>query len=640
MTKATERRAGRVSLPGRENDGGARVSPLLAALGLVVLAFAVYLPALQGGFLWDDGEMVYKNPFVHAPDGLYDIWFTRNLSTYFPLTSSMFWLEWRLWGESPYGYRIVNVLLHALSAVVLWRIFRRLRIPGAFVAAAVFAVHPVTVASAAWIAERKNTLSLLLGSSALLAFLRFEDEGRRIWYAAALAAFVLALLAKTSVVMLPVVMLVLAWYRRDAIARAGGAIGRAGGAIGRADVLRTLPFFAAAVVLGGVTVAFQHQATARPESLESRVAATGWAFWFYLGKVVAPVRLSMIYPRWNVDPTWLPAWIPLVAVVALVALCWHRRAGWGRPVLTALGVFAAMLLPVLGLVGWSFQEHSLVSDHLQYVALAGPIALVIGSAAEELRRQQVERRAAAALALVPVAALSTLTWARTHVFENEWTLWEDTLAKNPAAWAAHNNLGRQLADIGRFAEAKGHYLEALRLHPDYAHAHNNLGVVLVTEGHDAEAERHYRESLRLEPANAEAHSNLGNLLIRTARSAEAVEQQREAARLQPDSAEIHTNLGNGLTNLGRYDEALAEYDLALRLRPDLAPAFFNRGKALLETGRPAEAVQAFEAALRIAPNLEVARQALAVAQASAAGANVRQARRVRGAGSMVRDSGG
>ncbi len=586
---------------------------LTGALVLVLLTLAVYAPTLPGGFLWDDDEMVLRNPFVHAAGGLYDIWFTNHLASYFPLTSSMFWLEWRLWGESPAGYRIVNILLHASSAFVLWRVFLRLCVPGALLAATIFALHPVAAASVAWIAEGKNTLSLLLCLSALLAFLRFEDEGRRVWYGAALAAFVLALLAKTSVVTLPIVLLALAWYRR--------------GAIVRADVMRALPFFAIAAVLGAVTVGVQHEATLRPESMASRLAAVGWVVWFYLGKTLVPVRLTMVYPRWEVDPAWFPAWGPLAALGALVAVCWRWRGSWGRPVLTVLVVFVAMLLPVLGLVGWSFHEHSLVSDHLQYAALAGPIALVVGSATAEMRRRRIEPRVAVPLLLVPVAALSWLTWARAAVFENGWALWRDTLDKNPASWVAHNNFGRILFDSGRVSEAKGHYREAIRLHPAHPHAHNNLGVVLGREGKEGEAESEFREALRYDSECAEAHSNLGNLLARTGRPGEAVEHQRAAARIEPDSAELRTNLGIGLFQLGLYDDALVEYDRALRLDPDLAPAHYNRGAVLLALSRIDEATKAFEAALRINPTLEVARRGIMLAEQSAMG--VRQVRAAR-----------
>jgi tetratricopeptide (TPR) repeat protein len=574
------------------------------ALALVVVALVAYAPVLQGGFLWDDDTMLYRNPAILAPDGLTDIWFTSTLSTYFPLTSSMFWVEWRLWGRNPVGYRIVNVLLHALGATLLWRLLARLRVPGAWVAAAVFAVHPVAVASVGWIAERKNTLSLPLFLFALLAAVRFEDESRRGWYAVALGAFALALLAKTSVVMLPVVLVGLAWYRR--------------GAVTRRDLVRTMPFFVVASVLGVVTVLYQGEGAMRPEGVASRVAATAWAVWFYLGKALLPLNLAMVYPRWDVQPSSLLAWLPLAALAIVVGVVWRSRADWRWPALAAFGYFVALLLPVLGLVGWSFHQHSLVSDHLQYAALAGPIVLVVGATASALERRRVAVAVRIALAATVLVTLASLTWVRATVFQTEETLWRDTLARSPSSWAAQNNYGRILADRGESAAAERHYREALRLLPAYAHAHNNLGIVLGRQGRDAAAERHYREAIRLDAAYGEAYTNLGNLLARTDRVAAAVAAQQTAARLDPDVPEVWNNLGLGLAELGRVDEALAAFDHALRLNPHLAHAHHNRGGVLFRQGRFAEAGAAFATALRINPDLEVTRQALArVEQAGA-----------------------
>jgi Flp pilus assembly protein TadD len=643
----------------------------LPALALVAVTLLAYHPALRDGMVWDDDYQIFENRFIHAPDGLRHFWLTASASDYFPLNSTVHWIEWRLWGADPAGYHAVNIALHAGAALVLWQVLVRLAVPAPLAAAALFAVHPVTVASVAWISELKNVLSLFLAALSLLAYLRFEEDGRRRWYATALATFTLALLAKTSVVMLPALFLLLAWYRRSRVTIA--------------DVRRSVPFFVLALVLGLVTVYHQHHngigsVDVRPEGVASRLAATGWAVWFYLWKDLLPLDLSMIYPRWQVDPHWLPAWGPLVGLVAVAVVAWRYRAGWGRPALVMLGAFVIMLAPVLGLIAMSFHRHSLVSDHLQYVALIAPIALAAGGAATALRRF-AGKGTAALVTIVALVVLSALTWQRTRVFESEWTLWADTLAKNPRAWGAHdnlgyllylegkpeeavrqhrealrlepdapephNNLGRALAALGQYDEAETEYAEAIRLEPgladphnnlalalakhgdvpgaerhyaaalaldpDYPEAHNNFALLLASEGRDDDAEAQFRRALAAKPAYVEAHSNLGYLLVRRGRTDEGMAHMMTAVRLAPDRAELHSNLGIALAAQGKHAEAIGEYAEALRLEPSLAQPHFNMGTALLQLRRFTEAAAQYREALRIDPTLQAARQNLEVA---------------------------
>ena len=406
----------------------------LKAVILVLAAVGVYIPALDAGFVFDDLGLVTHNQLIHADDGLYRVWFTAAQPDYFPLTSSTLWLEWRLWAgltNPAAGYHVSNIVLHAISALLIWLILGRLGIPAAFWAALIFAVHPVNVSSVAWIAERKNVLSMVFVLSALLCYLRFDDAGGRKWYALSLTAFGLALLSKTSVVMLPVVLLLLAWFKRRRLVRA--------------DVARTAPFFALALVLGLVTVFYQQQSIAgldpRPEGLWSRLAASGWCVWFYLFSDLVPLSLATIYPRWEVDPASPVAWLPLAALFGVAAGALSYRRTWGRPVLVAGGIFVVMLLPALGLITMTYHEYSLVADHFQYLAMIAPIALVAATIAVLAARGRTTRWLATAAAVAVVASLATLTWVRAGAYQNSMAFWSRAVEENPQAWMAQNNLG-------------------------------------------------------------------------------------------------------------------------------------------------------------------------------------------------------
>jgi tetratricopeptide (TPR) repeat protein len=558
----------------------------LVGLFLVAVTIIAYQPVWHAGFIWDDDTFLTDNPVIKRADGLYRLWFTASTPDYFPMTSSMLWLEWRLWADHPLGYHLVNVLLHAFSAVLLWRVLLRLNIPGALLAAALFALHPVNVESVAWITERKNTLCMFFYAGTLLAWLKFEDSGRRRWCWLALAGFALALLSKTAVAPLPVVLLGIAWWRR--------------GRVGWKDVRRVVPFFLIAAALGLVTVWFQNYQTithdvVRTDGFWSRLAGAGWAVWFYLYKAVLPLNLAFIYPRWQIDARNVLTYLPLVILAAAAFfLCWRCRRGWGKALFFGLAYFVVMLLPILGFLNIYFMRYSLVADHWEYFAIIGPIAL----AAALIRRPVV----AAALLL----ALGALTWKQCGMYANVETLWQATLRLNPNSWLAQYNLGLVFTQQGRMDEAISQYQKALQIKPDYADAHNNLGNVLLQMGRVDEAILHFQKALEIKPDFAEARNNLGSALFRQGRMDEAIWQYQKALEIKPDFAEARNNLawllatcpqaslrnGNKAVELARQANALTGGTNPVVLGT-LAADF-------AETGRFSEAVQIAQRALNLA----------------------------------------
>jgi tetratricopeptide (TPR) repeat protein len=556
---------------------------------LVVITLMAYQPVWHAGFIWDDDEFLTDNPVIKSvdfksADCLQRLWFTASTPDYYPMTFSLWWLESRLWANHPLGYHLVNVLLHACSAVLLWRVLLRLKIPGALLAAALLALHPVNVESVAWISEGKNTLSMLFYVGALLCWLKFEDSGRGRWYGLALGAFALALFSKSAVAPLPVVLLGIAWWRR--------------GRVGWKEVRRAAPFFVMAAAVCWVTVWFHyHRAmgneVVRTDGFWSRLAGAGWAVWFYLYKAVLPLHLAFVYPRWQINARNVLSYIPLALLAAAFVLCWRCRRGWGKGLFFGLAYFVVMLLPVLGFLNIYFMRYSLVADHWEYFAIIGPIALAAA----------VIRKPVVAVALL--LALGALTWKQCGMYANDETLWQTTFRLNPNCWLAQGNLGHNYAQQGQLDQAIAHCQKALQIKPDYAEAQNDLGNILRQKGKVDEAITHYQIALQIKPDYVDARNNLGTALQQKGRMDEAIIQFQLALQIGPGFAYAHFNLGTALYQEGRVDEAITEFQKALQILPDNASFHFNFAMALLRKGRVGEAIAQLELALQIEPaNME------------------------------------
>ncbi len=581
---------------------------LMPALLVLATVFA-YQPVWHAGFIWDDDVYVTNNSLLTAPDGLRRIWFSLDSpSQYFPLTYTVFRFEHALWWLMPAGYHLVNILLHATNALLVWRLLQRLSVPGAWLAAAIFALHPVQVESVAWVTELKSVLSLLFVLLALLAWLEFIEEQSKTswrWYFLALACATLALVAKTTACTLPAALLLILWLKHKPV-----------------DWLRlaeVVPFLVMGVGMGLLTVWWEryHQGTLGKLfalGMRERLLIASHAVWFYLGKLFWPANLTFSYPRWIINPADPFAYGWLAACAALGAVIYFLRRLVGRGLEVAALFYVVTLSPLLGFIMLYTFLFTFVADHYQYAACIGPIAMTaagVSSALEILGKGKPLLKPAFCGALL--LTLGVLTWRQCRTYADAETLWRTTIDRNPACWLARINLGNALLDKGQTDEAIGQLQEGVRLKPDYADAHIDLGVALLNQDQTDKAIVEFEEAMRLEPDNAEAHNNLGVAFLSQGRTDEAISQYREAIHLKPDYAQAHYNLGVALLKQGSTDKAINQLEEAIRFEPDYAEAHNNLGVVFLQQGRTGEAITQFKEAVRLEPDYDVVKKNLKAA---------------------------
>jgi tetratricopeptide (TPR) repeat protein len=533
------------------------------AIILVTATILVYRPAWNGGFIWDDDVYVSKNPLLIAPDGLWRIWVSlESPSQYFPLTYTTFRLERGIWGLNPTGYHWINILLHATNALLLWRLLTRLRIPGAWLAAGIFALHPVQVESVAWITERKNVLMGFFFLLTLLTWVRFIDErGRRRWrfYRLALIFYLLALCSKSTACTLPAALFLILWLQKKRI--------------DSRRVLQIVPFIVLGLAMGLIAVWWEryHQGTRglmfALGPLERLIVATH-AAWFYLFKLFWPIKLTFIYPQWTINSHNPFAYIWLVVGIALCAAIYFARRYVGRSVEVAAVFFLATLSPVLGFIMLYTFRYTFVADHYQYLASVGPIALVSAGAVKLSDSLRLGPRFLTLFGILIFATLGILTWRQSASYSDIETLWHDTIQRNPACWMAENNVGLGLLEKGEVNGAIAHLRKALQLKSDYAEIHSNLAFALRRSGDTEAAIAEARIGVSLAPNNPDGRGVLGMALIAKGQLDDAIAQFSKAIEIRPNHSGAHYHLAMALSDKHETAQAIAHYEKAIEAQPD------------------------------------------------------------------------
>ena len=527
---------------------------LWGALLFVATAIA-YEHIRHAGFIWDDDMHLTKNPCIVGPLGFAGIW-TTSAATYYPLTLTSFWIQHALWGLNPLPYHIFNVAMHAACAVALWRVLLALNLRGAWFAAAVWALHPVQVESAAWITELKNTQSCLFYLLGALAFLKWLNARNAVWYTLALLCAVAAILSKASTVMLPVVLGLCWWWQERRWHWR--------------NVLWLLPFLAISLGASAWTIWEQqyHSGAIGEEwnqTLPQRIIIAGKVIWFYLGKLLWPHPLIFIYPRWQINAADPLAYFPIAAAIVTGLLLWWYRGGVMRAAFFAYAYFVVSLVPVLGIFNVYFFRYSYVGDHLQYLATIGPLVFIASLIVIALRRLPAAARAVATPGVCGalLLTLGILTWRETFTYTDEETLWRTTIARNPGAWIGHNNLGK----LDRPEEALAHFRRALELYPRFSHAHNNIAAILMPAGQVDEALRHWAAAIEIEPTYGDARYNYGSALLQLGRASDAIPQLQVALQIDPANADAHYNLASAYLQTGQRADAVASLEKALTIKP-------------------------------------------------------------------------
>ncbi len=614
----------------------------LLGLLLVVITVLAYQQAWNAGYIWDDDKYVTENHLLTAPDGLKRIWFSRDSpSQYFPLVYTTFRIEHAIWGLNATGYHWVNILLHALNALLVWKLLQRLALPGAWLAAALFALHPVNVESVAWITERKNVLMGVFFLLSVLAWLRFIEGAaadRRRYYALALLLYALSLFSKTTACTMPAALLLILWLRRMPITAA--------------RIAQVTPFLVLGFAMGLLTMWWErHIQGTQGEWFAmgpiERVLVASRAIWFYGSKLIWPADLAFSYPKWDISASDPADYVWLLITLAAAASIYFARRFVGRGVEVAAIYYVAMLSPMLGLIMLYTFRYTYVADHYQYLATVGPLALLAAFFAA-LARRFGRAHKPAAHTIVAVALLLPLglrTWQQCAIYKDEETLWRATIDVNPGSWMAYNNLGIIQLRRGEIESAIAQFIKALEIDPAYAEAHYNLGNALVRNNAAEQAIPRYTQAIELNPRIIGAYVNLATVLLQRGRAVEAVPHLQSAAEIAPDnptvrallgavlaasgrfteaiehlraaaeadstSPDVRNDLGNALLELGRNEEAIASFEAALRIQPDNAEAYYNLANALLASRRLEDAVVAYRRAAELRPDYVPARNNLA-----------------------------
>jgi tetratricopeptide (TPR) repeat protein len=526
-----------------------RLKPLVAGFCLIAVAvFIAYSPAIFAGFIWDDGPVIVHNPLLRASDGLVKIWARPDLMEqeehFWPVVYSAFWVEFQYWGTSPMGYHLVNIFLHLVNSVLIWGLLWRLRVPFAFIGAMLFAIHPVHVESVAWIVELKDVLSTFFYLAAAHFIWSFEEHGRKpkyLWYSLPLLA--LAMFSKSVAVTFPVAYLLILWWKRRSFDTHAWA------------ALISFTCIVIAIEIVDLTVVSRSGTTVPSLTIAEKTILFSRNLFFYLGKLFLPYPLVSIYPKWPLTLSSPANMIAVIAAVIVAVSAFAFRRIIPRGIMTGAAFYVLTLMPMLGVVSYSFLNHSYVADRFQYLASIGPLALA-GAATRYLVRNCGCGYARSVRLMIPaviIAGLVAVSNGQAQYYRNAEALFRHTVQFNSAAAGAQYNLGDILSSRGDFHGATRHYALS------FVSAIKSMGKPTTAEKHKAE------ELVGSRPSGS-TYYNLGIVQARDGNINAAEKSFAEAVSRHPGMREARIAHSASLYQLGLTDDATSA------LKPVIQPS--------------------------------------------------------------------
>ncbi len=561
---------------------------------LLVLTGIAYSPAFQAGFIIDDADFFLEDPVVKAADGLFQVWLNplndNGVWPYLPITRTTFWLEYQLFGGNLTIAHTINIILHGLAALLLWRILLQFRIRGAWWVGMLFALHPIYVQSVAWIAQRKNGVAAIFFLLCVWSFWKFALKPRWHWYAITCLFLVCALLSKTSTIMLPPMLVLVCWWLRLPWKRR--------------DTLLLIPLFGIAAVAGIARIWFETHAINPLEgfvqlSFLERLQVFGHVPFFYLKKLILPYPLMFNYPRWTLDVETLSLYLPLFSIVFIFGCLLWKYQTWGKPLFLALSAFGLGLFPVSGLFHNGWFSASYVADHWGHLPSIPLLILAVVGGVWTVSSNPNFSRFGGFAGGGFLILLVWLTWNQTRIYQNLDTLWTHTLQYNPKSWMGHHQLAVMHHRRNEWDSALAHYNQSIALEARFRLNHKNRGKLHDQLGQLPQAITDYSTALQLNASDIETYAQRGFAYYRTEAYAEAITDFNEVLRYIPNHPEALLYRGESYFLLQDYETAFQDYERLLQIYPQQAELYYQRGRKYLFLQQYASAINDFTRSLQL-----------------------------------------